>query len=56
MLKLFIGIGLVVGSIAGGYLPVLWGGSVFSITSILTSTAGGLLGIFLGYQIGQNYE
>jgi len=42
-------LGMVVGSIAGGYLPDLWGGDFFSVTSLLTSTLGGALGIWLAY-------
>lgn len=55
MLKLFVGVGMIVGSIVGGYLPMLWGASIFSLTSIITSAIGALLGIYIGYKFGQNY-
>ena len=42
-------LGMIVGSIAGGYLPDLWGAGFFSVTSLLTSTLGGVLGIWLAY-------
>ncbi len=55
MQKLFIMLGMTVGSVAGGYLPVLFGASLFSITSLVTSTIGGLLGIYAGYRLGDDY-
>ena len=48
--------GMIVGSLAGGYLPVLWGGSVFSMSSILLSAVGGLAGIWLGFRIARRLD
>ncbi len=53
MNKLLIGIGMFLGSTIGSYMPILWGGSLFSITSILWSVIGGLVGIWLGYRISK---
>ncbi|MBS9387411.1 MAG: hypothetical protein ACLBM3_19910 [Dolichospermum sp.] len=50
MNKLLISIGMFFGSTIGSYIPLLWGGSLFSFTSILFSVMGGLLGIWLGYR------
>lgn len=47
-------IGLFVGSTVGGYLPVVWGGDVFSFAGIFCSLVGGFLGIWAGYRIGQS--
>jgi hypothetical protein len=47
-------IGLFIGSTIGGYLPVLWGGDILSFSGIFFSLAGGLLGIWAGYRIGQS--
>jgi phage tail tape-measure protein len=55
MQRLFITVGMIVGSIAGGYLPMLLGAGLFSIASLVTSTIGGLLGIYIGYRLGENY-
>ncbi|MGA2666639.1 MAG: hypothetical protein ABSE91_00935 [Patescibacteria group bacterium] len=55
MQKLFIGVGMIVGSFVGGYLPLIFGVSSLSITSVLTGTVGALLGVYIGYKIGQNY-
>jgi len=39
-------IGMIIGSVAGGYLPGLLGADGFSLTSLLGSGAGGILGIW----------
>jgi hypothetical protein len=54
-MKALIWIGMFAGSSLGSYLPVLWGGSLFSITSILLSGVGGLLGIWLGFKLSRYY-
>ncbi|MCB9820242.1 hypothetical protein H6796_03010 [Candidatus Nomurabacteria bacterium] len=42
-------LGAVIGMIAGGFLPSLWGDyNTFGIGSIISSTVGGFLGIWLG--------
>jgi len=53
MNKLLIGIGMFVGSTIGSYVPILWGGSLFSFTSLCFSVIGGLIGIWLGYQLSK---
>ncbi len=56
MTKKLILLFLFVGSLLGGYIPLLWGGSAFSGWSILFSTLGGFLGIYIGYKIGSQLE
>jgi hypothetical protein len=46
---------MVVGSYAGGMVPLLWGGSALSISSILLSGVGGFLGIWVGYRFGRGF-
>jgi len=53
MNKLLIGIGMFAGSTMGSYIPVLWGGSLLSLTSIFLGVVGGILGILLGYQLAK---
>jgi len=48
--KSLIMLGMTVGSIAGGYLPMLFGISAFSYTSILTSAVGASIGVYLMYK------
>ncbi len=52
--KSLIWIGMVVGSAIGGYIPLLWGGSLLSMSSIFLTAIGGLAGIYLGFRIA-NY-
>jgi hypothetical protein len=46
-------IGMIVGSAVGGYLPVLWGGDLFSFSSLILSGVGGILGIWLGNRFSE---
>jgi hypothetical protein len=43
--------GAFVGSCAGSYIPVLWGGSLLSMSSLLLGAVGGFAGIWIGYKI-----
>lgn len=53
-MKSLIWIGLFVGSSIGGALPELFGKDIFSSWAIIGSAVGGLLGIWLGYQLGKD--
>ncbi len=44
--------GMTIGSIIGGYVPALFGVSLFSFTSILTSGVGAAVGVWVGYKLG----
>lgn len=48
--KNLVMLGMIVGSIIGGYTPVLFGISAFSFTSVITSAVGGLIGVFIAYK------
>jgi hypothetical protein len=48
-----IGLCAFVGGLVGGYVPELWGGSAFSVSSLLFGAAGGIAGIWLGVRIGE---
>ena len=50
--KTLIWIGVAVGSTAGGYVPVLWGADMISFSGLLGSVVGGLLGIWVGFKLG----
>lgn len=49
--KSIVMIGMVVGSYAGGFLPTLFGAETFSLTCVLASLVGGIIGIWLAYRI-----
>jgi hypothetical protein len=46
---------LSIGSIAGGWIPTLWGASAFGFQSLLGAFVGGMLGIWGGYRFGQYF-
>ncbi|MDD5032859.1 MAG: hypothetical protein PHC85_01965 [Candidatus Pacebacteria bacterium] len=48
-----IWIGLFLGSIVGSYIPALWGAGIFSFSSIIFSGIGAILGIWVGFKLGQ---
>ena len=50
--KTAIKVGLLVGSIAGGYIPALWGAGMFSFSSVICGALGAVLGVYLGYKWG----
>lgn len=55
MRKIVMG-AMIVGSILGGYAPLLWSnGSVFSMAGIFCSFVGGILGIWLGYRVSRAF-
>jgi hypothetical protein len=49
-----IWIGMFVGSAIGGYIPSLWGDSLFTFSSVILTAIGGFLGIWIGYKLS-NY-
>ena len=50
-MKTLIMTGMIFGSYAGSYLPMFWGGSVLSVSSILFGAVGGFVGIWAGYRL-----
>jgi hypothetical protein len=55
MTKKFIWIGMFLGSTIGNMLPLLWGGDAISVSGVLLSLLGGIVGIWAGYRLGQSY-
>jgi hypothetical protein len=49
--KKIIMVGMVVGSFAGSYIPLIWGDSAFSMSSLLFGALGGFIGIWAGYKV-----
>lgn len=43
---------MTIGGTLGAYVPLLWGDSAFSVTSVILSGIGGILGIWLGFKLG----
>jgi hypothetical protein len=49
--KSVIGLCCAFGTFVGGYVPVLWGASSFSIVSLVFAFAGGVAGVWLGLRL-----
>jgi uncharacterized membrane protein YeaQ/YmgE (transglycosylase-associated protein family) len=43
-----------VGSAIGNMIPILWGGDAISFSGLLFSLVGGVIGIWVGYRLGQS--
>ncbi len=48
-----IGLCATVGLFAGGYVPVLWGASSFSLQSLAFGVLGGVAGVWAGVRIAE---
>lgn len=48
--KVIYYIAVFIGSTIGSYLPTIWGAGFLSISSLLLSTFGGILGIIIVYK------
>lgn len=53
MSKKAIWLGMFIGSSIGGFVPMLWHASLFSISAIFFSTVGGIAGIWAAYRLGR---
>lgn len=51
--KYAVMLGMTLGSIVGGYLPVLLGASALSMISVFTGTIGSIIGIWIAYKLTQ---
>ena len=51
--KSLVFIFMTIGSIIGGYVPALWGGDMFSTSSLVLSSVFAIVGIWVGFKIGQ---
>jgi hypothetical protein len=51
--KTLIYLASALGSIIGGYAPVLWGGSTFSFMGLFCSGIGGIIGVVIAYKMTQ---
>lgn len=54
-MKALVIVGMLIGSYAGSFLPMLWGESAFSMSSLFFSAIGGILGIWMAYKIAVKY-
>jgi hypothetical protein len=45
------GLCITFGTLAGGFVPELWGASGFSLAAVATSALGGVAGLWLGLRL-----
>lgn len=53
--KKIVLIGMTIGSLIGGFVPMLWGAGTFSMASLIGNAFGGIVGIYLGFQVSQDF-
>jgi len=53
--KTLIYVCMIVGTTAGGYMPMLWGDGLFSMTSVILTAVCGFLGIYVGFKLSQGF-
>jgi uncharacterized membrane protein YeaQ/YmgE (transglycosylase-associated protein family) len=46
-------VGTVAGSMAGSYIPLLWGASELSFSSLIFGAIGAIVGIYIGFKMGE---
>lgn len=51
--KLFVFIGMTLGSIIGGFIPNLWGAGALSMSGIIWSGIGAMFGVWGGYKVSK---
>lgn len=49
--KVLVYLGMIIGSVIGGYVPLLFGAGLISYSSILFSGIGSIIGIWVGYKL-----
>ncbi|MBV8065195.1 MAG: hypothetical protein JOY73_06710 [Actinobacteria bacterium] len=48
-----IGMGVMMGTLIGSFVPSLWGASQFGMQSLLFSGVGGVIGLWAGFRIAE---
>ena len=49
--KSVVMMGMIVGSLGGGWVPTMFGAGAISFASLIGSTVGGLLGIWIAFKM-----
>ena len=50
-MKQTIWMGMIVGSVIGGFIPSIWGAGVLSFSSIILSSLGAMAGIYVAFKM-----
>lgn len=49
--KVLVYLGMIIGSVVGGYIPTFFGAGLISYSSVFFSGAGAIAGIWIGYKL-----
>jgi len=49
--RLLVFLGMTIGSMAGGYIPVFFGADLISYSSVFFSAVGAIIGVWIGYKL-----
>lgn len=49
--KSIVMIGMIIGSLIGGYIPILFGASFLSYSSLIGNAIGGLVGVWIAFKL-----
>lgn len=49
--KVLVYLGMIIGSVIGGYIPTLFGAGLISYSSVLFSGIGAILGVIICYKL-----
>lgn len=52
--KSLVMLGFIIGSVVGGYLPELFGIGSISMTGVITSAVGGVIGIYIAFKLSSD--
>ena len=53
-MRSIIGLCATFGTVAGGYVPSVWGAGSFSLASVVFAALGGCAGLWLGVRLSSN--
>lgn len=53
--KALVLLGMTLGSFVGGYVPLIFGADLLSVSSIIGNAVGGLIGVWLAYKLTSGF-
>lgn len=53
--KSLVILGMIIGSLIGGYIPVIFGAGLLSYSSVLGNGLGGIIGVLIAYKLTEGF-